>query len=139
MILQAINKKQTFSDLINQANSMVTAVLHDSLKRSINILPSVCIFGPIKQGEDVEMTISVKNEDSLCQRIHIKPSQDKRLVVKQETYGPIAPGMTRKLIVTLLASNKDKETLGKIKEEIHIVTKSDIFKLNIEAEILSSD
>lgn len=47
MILQAINKKQTFSELINQANSMVTAVLHDSLKRSINILPSVCIFGPI--------------------------------------------------------------------------------------------
>jgi len=85
------------------------------------------------------MTISVKNEDSLCQRIHIKPSQDKRLVVKQETYGPIAPGMTRKLIVTLLASNKDKEILGKIKEEIHIVTKSDIFKLNVEAEILSSD
>ena len=85
------------------------------------------------------MTISVKNEDSLCQRIHIKPSQDKRLVVKQETYGPIAPGMTRKLIVTLLASNNDKETLGKIKEEVHIVTKSDIFKLIVEAEILSPD
>lgn len=29
MILQAINKKQTFSELINQANSMVTSVLHD--------------------------------------------------------------------------------------------------------------
>jgi hypothetical protein len=85
------------------------------------------------------MTISVKNEDSLCQRIHIKPSQDKRLVVKQETYGPIAPGMTRKLIVILLSGNQDKETLGKLKEEIHIVTKSDIFKLNVEAEILSPD
>lgn len=57
--------------------------------------------------------------------------------MKQETYGPIAPGMTRKLIVTILASNNDKETFGKIKEEIHIVTKSDIFKLNVEAEILS--
>lgn len=47
--------------------------------------------------------------------------------------------MTRKLIVILLAGNSDKETLGKLKEEIHIVTKSDIFKLNVEAEILSAD
>lgn len=81
------------------------------------------------------MTITVKNEDSMCQRIHIKPCQDKRLVVKQETYGPIAPGMTRKLIVTVLASAQD--ALGKIKEEIHIVTKSDVFKLMVEAEIFS--
>ena len=29
MILSAINKKQTFAELINQANSMVTGVLHD--------------------------------------------------------------------------------------------------------------
>jgi hypothetical protein len=65
MILQAINKKQTFSELINQANSMVTSVLHDGLKRSVNILPSVCKFGSIKLGEQAEMVLTVKNEDSL--------------------------------------------------------------------------
>jgi len=48
MILQAINKKQTFSELINQANSMVTSVLHDNLKRSVNILPSQCKFGAVR-------------------------------------------------------------------------------------------
>jgi len=48
MILQAINKKQTFSELINQANSMVTSVLHDGLKRSVNILPSQCKFGAVR-------------------------------------------------------------------------------------------
>jgi hypothetical protein len=45
MILSAINKKQTFAELINQANSMVTSVLHDPLKRSLNILPESCNFG----------------------------------------------------------------------------------------------
>lgn len=39
MILSAINKKQTFAELINQANSMVTGVLHDGLKRSLNVMP----------------------------------------------------------------------------------------------------
>eukprot|EP00345_Euplotes_harpa_P013684 CAMPEP_0168354078 /NCGR_PEP_ID=MMETSP0213-20121227/23662_1 /TAXON_ID=151035 /ORGANISM="Euplotes harpa, Strain FSP1.4" /LENGTH=223 /DNA_ID=CAMNT_0008365871 /DNA_START=1 /DNA_END=668 /DNA_ORIENTATION=+ len=40
MILQAISKKQTFNELISQANAMVTSVLNDPLKRSVNILPS---------------------------------------------------------------------------------------------------
>jgi len=80
--MQAINKKQTFSELINQANSMVTSVLHDDLKRAVNILPSMCRFGSVKQGEDVEMTLTVKNEDCQVQRILIKPLDDARLVVK---------------------------------------------------------
>ena len=69
MILSAINKKQTFSELINQANSMVTSVLHDTLKRSVNILPSTCRFGDIMEGTENEMTVTIKNEDSLSQRI----------------------------------------------------------------------
>jgi len=69
MIMQAINKKQTFSELINQANSMVTSVLHDNLKRSINILPSVCKFGSVGKGYESEMFITIKNEDALSQRI----------------------------------------------------------------------
>lgn len=82
MILQAIDKKQTFSELINQANSMVTSVLHDQLKRSVNILPSKCVFGSVCQGQDAEMIFTIKNEDSLSQRVQIKPVQDKRLVVR---------------------------------------------------------
>ena len=69
MIQQAINKKQTFSELINQANSMVTSVLHDSMKRSVNILPSCCKFGMVKVGTENEMIVTIKNEDSLSSRI----------------------------------------------------------------------
>merc|ERR1712051_261288 len=50
MILSAINKKQTFAELINQANSMVTGVLHDGLKRSLNVLPSTVVFGGLRPG-----------------------------------------------------------------------------------------
>lgn len=118
---------------------MVTSVLHDSMKRSVNILPSICRFGFVRQGEDVEMSVSLKNEDGLSQRIHIKPTQDKRLVVKQESYGAIAPGMTRRLIVAIQAGTAGPATLGRLKEEIQVVTKSDVFKLPVEAEILSEE
>ena len=65
MILGALNKKQTFPELINQANAMVTSVLHDPLKRSLNILPSKLQFGMIKQGESQEYTLvlTLKNGD----------------------------------------------------------------------------
>lgn len=52
MIMSAINKKQTFSELINQANSMVTSVLHDNMKRSVNIMPSIVRFGTVALGAD---------------------------------------------------------------------------------------
>ena len=129
MIMQAIEKKQTFSELINQANSMVTSVLHDNMKRAVNIMPSQAIFGGVALNSEADFTVTIKNEDSLSQRIHIKPCQDKRLVVKQETYGPIAPGMTRKVLVTVMSTEP-----GKLKEEVQIVTKSDVFKLKVEAE-----
>jgi hypothetical protein len=137
MIMSAINKKQTFSELINQANSMVTSVLHDSMKRSVNIMPSIVRFGTVALGADCQMTVTIKNEDSLSQRIHIKPVQDKRLVVKQESYGPIAPGMTRKVLVTLELG--DKALSGDIKEEVQVVTKSDVFKLKVEATVVSEE
>lgn len=135
MILQAINKKQTFSELINQANSMVTSVLHDSMKRSVNILPSVCKFGALPHGVEAEMTLTVKNEDSMSQRIQIKPTQDRRIVVKQETYGPIAPGMTKKVLVQLQLANSTDTS--RVKEEIVIMTKSDHYKVPVEALLLS--
>jgi hypothetical protein len=135
MILQAIQKKQTFSELINQANSMVTSVLHDSMKRCVNILPSSCKFGVVQQGQDVEMILTVKNEDSLSQRIQIKPVSDQRISIKQEVFGPIAPGMTKRLIITIIASGENSD--GKIKDEIQIMTKSDIFKVPVECTIIS--
>lgn len=113
---------------------MVTSVLHDSLKRSVNIFPSVCKFGGVKKGEMVEMIISVKNEDSLSQRIHIRPLADKRISISQDTYGAIAPGMIKKLVVAV-----QSDETGKIKEELQIGTKSDIFKIPIEVNILSEE
>ena len=66
MILNAINKKQTFNELISEANAMVTSVLNDSLKWSLNILPSKANFGAVKAGVVNEITVSIKNEDMLA-------------------------------------------------------------------------
>jgi hypothetical protein len=82
MILGAINKKQTFAELINQANSMVTGVLHDPLKRSLNVMPSACVFGGVRAGTENEIIVTLKNEDQLGHRITVKPMTDRRVIVR---------------------------------------------------------
>ena len=60
---------------------MVTGVLHDSLKRSFNVLPAKCVFGKVKAGKTYELVVTVKNEDSLSQRVNIVAPADKRIQV----------------------------------------------------------
>ena len=64
----------------------------------------------------------------------MKPIGDKRIQVQQLETGPIATGMTRKISVTILAHEE-----GKIKDNLQIVTKTDIFKIQIEADVLSPE
>jgi len=45
------------------------------------------------------MVLTIKNEDSLAQRVTIKPMTDKRIKFQQIETGPIAPGMIRKISV----------------------------------------
>ena len=72
------------------------------------------------------------------QRITIKPVQDKRILVKQEEYGMIAPGMIKKVIVTIRVPD-DTESPTNIKETLTIVSKHDIFKIPITAKLLSEE
>jgi len=133
MILGAINKKQTFAELINQANSMVTGVLHDPLKRSLNVLPSQAMFGGIRAGTHNEIVITLKNEDSIGHRITIKPVTDKRIAIQQHEHGVIAPGMLRKVSVLIRIPEDEKEET--IKDTLQIVTKHETFKIPIQADI----
>jgi len=61
---------------------MVTGVLHDGLKRSLNIMPSSIVFGGLRPGSTNEIVVTIKNEDMLAQRINIKPVTDKRILVR---------------------------------------------------------
>lgn len=134
MILSAINKKQTFAELINQANAMVTSVLHDPLKRSFNVMPSSLRFGALKLGQSYELYITLKNEDSVALRMNLKPLADPRVSAQQVEMGLVAPGMIRKVAVTINAREE-----GTVKDLLQIVTKSDVFKIPIEANILSPE
>lgn len=134
MILSAINKKQTFAELINQANAMVTGVLHDPLKRCFNVMPSSLRYGALKADQSYELTVTLKNEDAVAHRINIKQASDKRIKAELSEMGLVAPGMIRKVIVTIYSKEP-----GQVKDIVQLVTKSDIYKIPVEATILSHE
>lgn len=113
---------------------MVTSVLHDPLKRSLNVLPSVLKYGIVQVGGSFDLLLTLKNEDSISQRVTIKPMIDKRIQFQQQDTGPIAPGMTRKVTITV-TSNEECT----IKDTLQVMTKTDIFKVPIEAQFLSAE
>lgn len=118
---------------------MVTGVLHDSMKRSLQVFPAVIKFGAVRTGHFSEIIVSVKNEDSQGHRITIKPMQDKRIIITQHEYGVIAPGMIKKVSIGIRVNEDDPDTNVNIKETIEIVSKHDIFKLPLTARILHKD
>ena len=59
--------------------------------------------------------------------------------MRQEVYGPIAPGMIKKVIITIRLDSSGPDMMKKVKEDVHIVTKSDIFKVPVEATVLSAE
>lgn len=118
---------------------MVTGVLHDSLKRSLNVMPASVTFGALRAGTHNEITVTLKNEDSIAQRVTIKPTMDKRVSVRQEEYGIIAPGMIKKVIVSIRVPEDEPNLPVNIKDTITIVSKHDIFKLPVTATLMSLD
>jgi len=79
-------------------------------------MPGQVIFGSVRSGSHNEIIITLKNEDSMSHRITIKPTQDKRIVVQQVEYGPIAPGMIKKVSVQVRVP--EDEPVGRISETI---------------------
>jgi len=60
----------------------------------------------------------LKNEDSVAHRITIKPLNDKRVHVRQEEYGIVAPGMIKKIIVSIRVAEDESTFPQSIRDTI---------------------
>lgn len=59
-------------------------------------------------------------------------------MVRQEEFGIIAPGMVKKIVVTIRVA-EDEKVPASIRDTLQIVSKHDIFKLPITAKLLSEE
>jgi len=137
MIARALKNKQTFEELVAETNSMINYDLNDPNRRNFIILPPAVRFGKLKAGNVYETEIYCKNEDAMPQRFTIKPPRNGFIFVLNNTPGPIAQGMKATLRIEINTSNPN--ALGKIQDEFQLVTKIEIYKIAIFAQVLSAE
>jgi hypothetical protein len=73
-LLNALDKRTTYEELMEKLNLMVTAELCDPLNKMLKIDPTVLDFGYIKTGVKHQMFLKIRNDDNLMNRVYIKPS-----------------------------------------------------------------
>ena len=147
MILGALAKKQTFSEMIDQASLMVTAALADPLKRSFAIFPGGAHFGPVCEKGVYRIELTLKNEDVITQRLNVTQplkGNARGLKVWAVKKGPIAPGLNERVIIELRAPQlsgegqlvEEAKRTEKVEDEFKIITKTDNLIIPISATVL---
>ncbi|KRX02221.1 hypothetical protein PPERSA_04843 [Pseudocohnilembus persalinus] len=136
-LAKTLDKKYNLDDVENKKNLMITADLNDKLRRDLLITPISARFGVLKIGGQYQITINVKNEDLLAQRITIRQPENNRFIkVFMKQMGPIALGLTREVIVRV---NAQEEIYGKVQDSFQIVSKHEIYTIPIYATIVDQE
>jgi hypothetical protein len=125
VLYRALLKKQSYKEMIETQNMMISAYTSDPLTRSLQIIPSSLRFGVVRVSDTYEMSVLLKNEDSQLLRFIVRqPIRKEIRVVFQPA--PIAPGMYAKLTVEVTARIAEK-----LETEFEIATKTEIYKIPV--------
>ena len=125
VLYRALLKKQSYKEMIESQNMMISAYTSDPLKRSLQIIPASLRFGLIKIGEIYEMNILLKNEDNQLLRFIIRQPTRRDIKVLFKP-APIAPGMFVKLSAEICIKAPEK-----VESEFEIATKTEIYKIPV--------
>jgi hypothetical protein len=133
ILSKALWKKQSYEQMMETQNMMISAFTSDPLKKSLMVIPAAIRFGVLPVGETFEMNLFIKNEDVQLMRFNIRqpPRKDIRIIYKP---APLAPGMTSKVTVELTT-----KSIEQLETEFQIAAKAEIYKLPVFANIVSSE
>jgi 3-methyladenine DNA glycosylase AlkD len=96
------------------------------------VLPALCHFGKIKVNSAATSTLEMTNVGLDSARFVVKQAKDSLLQVKYK-HGPVAPGMSVKLHLSLAPSSEPRE----ITEILKVVSESEILQIPVHASILA--
>lgn len=106
-------------------------------------MPTEANFGVVRENATYELKIEIKNEDVLCQRIAVKRPHTNFVRAYLNEHGPvqlallqIPLGISRKVIVQLRTV---PELRGKFSDDFQIVSKHEIYRIPVSAQIVSEE
>ena len=133
VLYRALMKKQSYQEMIETQNMMVSAYTSDPLKRSLQVLPASLRFGVVRVGEVYEMTLMLKNEDNQLLRFSVRQANRREGKVLFRP-APIAPGMFVRVLAEVFVRVPEK-----IETEFEIATKTEIYKIPVFVNAVSNE
>jgi hypothetical protein len=79
-LLNALNRRSTYEEMMEKLNLMVTAELCDPLNKMLKIDPTSLDFGYMKLGSKYQMFINIRNDDNLSNRVYVKALSDDKYI-----------------------------------------------------------
>ena len=79
-LLEALDKKKTYEEMMERLNLMITSELCDPLNKMLKVEPTSLDFGNLKVGNKYEMSLKIRNDDNITNRVQIRKSSDNKLL-----------------------------------------------------------
>lgn len=77
-LLEALDKKKTYEEMMERLNLMITSELCDPLNKMLKVEPTRLDFGYLKVGNKYEMSIKIRNDDNITNRVQLRNSSDNK-------------------------------------------------------------
>jgi len=77
-LLEALDKKKTYEEMMERLNLMITSELCDPLNKMLKVEPTSLDFGNLKVGNKYEMSLKIRNDDNITNRVQLRKSSDNK-------------------------------------------------------------
>lgn len=77
-LLEALDKKKTYEEMMERLNLMITSELCDPLNKMLKVEPTSLDFGNLRVGSKFEMSLKIRNDDNITNRVQIRKSSDNK-------------------------------------------------------------
>ena len=82
-LLEALDKKKTYEEMMERLNLMITSELCDPLNKMLKVEPTNLDFGYVRLGNKYEMSLKIRNDDNITNRVQVrKGSENKNLGIE---------------------------------------------------------
>jgi hypothetical protein len=79
-LLEALEKKKTYEEMMERLNLMITSELCDPLNKMLKIDPIILDFGYLKADHKYEMFFRIRNDDNLTNKVQIRKDLDSKFI-----------------------------------------------------------
>ena len=79
-LVEALDKKKTYEEMMERLNLMITSELCDPLNKMLKIEPVLIDFGYLRVGAKYQMFLKIRNDDNMTYRVQVRKNLNSKFI-----------------------------------------------------------